>query len=88
MTLYLFTTQQVIPNVPHAALALTELVLHKYLLGTQQLERLLLAAPNLEVLKLDYWVHCETSAEVKPHIEIPYLFQVLHPLHKTLRSLE
>jgi hypothetical protein len=47
MSLYLFTTQEIFTTVPQASSTLTELVLHKFLLGNNQLNNLFRAMPNL-----------------------------------------
>ncbi|TVY16970.1 hypothetical protein LARI1_G006647 [Lachnellula arida] len=89
MSLYLFTTQEIFANVPHTSATLTELILHKFLLDTNQLGKLLRATPNLLVLRLDYWIDCGAAAVgEKPHLDIPHLFHVLHPVQNSLRELQ
>jgi hypothetical protein len=88
MSLYLFTTQEIFTTVPQASSTLTELVLHKFLLGNNQLNNLFRATPNLQVLSLDYWVDCEDTTVEKPHLDIPQLFYVLSSVQKSLREFK
>jgi len=88
ISLYLFTNQEIFTKVPQASSTLTQLVLHKFLLGIDQLENLLLATPNLRVLSLDYWVNCEDTTAAKPHLDVPQLFRGLYPVRKSLRKFK
>ncbi|EPE29502.1 F-box protein [Glarea lozoyensis ATCC 20868] len=88
MFLYLFTTQEVFTTVPRIATTITELVLHKYLLGDDQLEMILHATPNLNVLELDYWVKCDKRHRGKSFIDVPHLFNILSVVGCSLKRLK
>jgi hypothetical protein len=92
MELYLFTTQDVFSSLHlqgHSiASSLPELVLHRYLAGLGQLKELILVTPYLQILKLDYWVDCDTPGTEKPHLDVTKLFEVLHRVRRSLKELQ
>jgi hypothetical protein len=89
ISLYLFSAQEIFLNSPVVATTITELILERYNLGLTQLERLILATPNLQILKLNYWVNCDDAASSsKPHMDIQGLFRILYSIRGSLQELQ